>query len=109
MEVASPIVLLLLGCGALLVRVGIGWYGRGAMRAKNAAGVVLRNVLDLAVATLAFWAIGAAIMQYGGRSPIGIEPRLLFGARDNQGTTTFMNLVFVLIGTAPLAGALAER
>lgn len=100
--------LVMLGCAALLVRVGLGWYTAGLMRSKSAAGAALRNVLDLAVAVLAFWAVGAALMRHDGRV-LGLTPRLLFGARDDQPALTFMHLVLVLIGTAPVAGALAER
>jgi Amt family ammonium transporter len=93
--------LTLLGCAALLVRVGLGWHAAGLMRSKNAAGVVLRNVIDLSVACLAFWAIGAAVLHR--------NAGMLFDAKHLQGEATFVHLVLVLIGVAPVAGALAER
>src|SRR5438309_1446965 len=101
MGLTDATLLTLLACGALITRVGLGWYGSGLSRAKNAAGAVLRNVVDLAVAAIAFWAVGAAIG--------GMNWRFLFLAHDDSPATTFAALVFVLIGAGPVAGALAER
>src|SRR5688500_3495783 len=93
--------MLLLACGALLIRVGMGWYAAGQSRSKNAAGATLRNAIDLAVAALAFWAFGAAIMNgYAG---------LIFDAKGHAGAAQFVQLVLVIIATAPVVGAVAER
>src|SRR4051812_46264230 len=87
---------------ALLVRVGLGWYAAGLSRSKNAAGAVLRNAIDFAVAALAFWAIGAAIFS-------GDAGHLFLARSGFASTTTFVQLVLILIGTAPVAGAIMER
>jgi Amt family ammonium transporter len=87
---------------ALLVRVGLGWYAAGLSRSKNAAGAVLRNAIDLAVAALAFWAVGAAILS-------GDAGHLFLARSGFASTTTFVYLVLILIGTAPVAGAIMER
>src|SRR5205823_13822940 len=97
----EPVLLTILACIALFTRVGLGWYASGMSRAKDAAGAALRNVIDLAVAALAFWAFGAAILV--------MQPRLLFLAHDDVPSNTFAMLVFVLIGASPVAGAVAER
>ena len=87
--------------GALLIRVGLGWYAAGASRSKNAAGAVLRNVADLAVAVLVFWAVGMAVMNG--------YPAFLFDAKGEAGVTQFVQMVMVLIATAPVMGATLER
>jgi Amt family ammonium transporter len=101
--------LILLACLSLLVRVGLAWYGTGLSRSKNAAGVIFRNAMDLSVAALAFWAVGAALLEYGGRSVVGIVPGLLFDAKSGATGFTFFRLVLVLIASGSLAGAIAER
>ena len=80
----SHLLVVLLACGTLLIRVGLDWYISGLVRSKNAAGAILRSVLDMAVAALAFWAIGAAILD-GSGSVFGIRAGLLFDARDDLG------------------------
>ena len=93
--------LMLLGAVALLVRVGMGWYATGLSRSKNAAGAVLRNVLDFCVATLAFWAIGAAVC-FGDRG-------LIFDIGRRFGANAFFHLVLVLVASAIPIGAAGER
>ena len=92
--------LMILGSVALLVRVGMGWYATGLSRSKNAAGAVLRNVLDFCVATLAFWAIGAAVC-FGDRG-------LIFDVGRRFGANTFFHLVLVLFASAVPIGSAGE-
>ena len=95
------LLVVLFACAALLIRVGIGWYAAGQSRSKNAAGAALRNATDMAVAALAFWAVGGAIFN----GDIG----LIFDAKGRAGPEQFVQLVLVVIATAPIVGAAAER
>jgi Amt family ammonium transporter len=105
---ATRLAVAALACGALLVRVGFGWHAAGSVRAKNAAGVVLRSVADLAVAVLAFWAIGSAILNASG-TVLGLELGRLFDINGKAGLAQFVQITLILIGTAPVIGAVAER
>ncbi|HEV2295698.1 MAG TPA: hypothetical protein VGR35_17760 [Tepidisphaeraceae bacterium] len=93
--------IILFGCLALLVRVGFAWYATGLARSKNAAGAVLRNVLDFSVATLAFWAVGAAI--FAG------DAGLYFDHRGEAHYATFFHLVLVLFASSIPISAAGER
>jgi Amt family ammonium transporter len=95
------VMIVVFACGALLIRVGMGWYATGQSRSKNAAGAALRNATDMAVAALAFWAVGAAIMNG--------DAGLIFDAKGRATSQQFVQLVLVLIATAPVLGAVAER
>ncbi len=105
---ATKLSIAALACGAILVRVGIGWYAAGSVRSKNAAGAVIRSVGDLAVSVLAFWAIGAAILNAQGMV-FGLEPGRLFDINGKAGLGQFVQVALVLIGTAPLMAAAGER
>src|SRR5215207_3979273 len=95
------LLIVVFACAALLIRVGMGWYAAGQSRSKNAAGAALRNATDMAVAALAFWAVGAAIMNR--------DVGLVFDAKATAASQQFAQLVLVLIATAPVVGAIAER
>ena len=95
------VMIVVFACGALLIRVGTGWYSTGQSRSKNAAGAALRNATDMAVAALAFWAVGAAIMNR--------DAGLIFDAKAHAMSQQFVQLALVLIATAPVVGAVAER
>lgn len=55
--------LVLCGLAVLLLRAGMALHVSGLSRSKNSAGAILRAVADLCVAVLAFWLIGAAVMN----------------------------------------------
>lgn len=95
-----------LGAASLLIRLGQALYGTGLIRAKNAAGSVLRTLADLCFATLAFWAVGAAIFTQT-RNPwfsIDLSNIAFKGTAD-----LFFLLAVVLVGTGIFGGAVAER
>jgi Amt family ammonium transporter len=96
---------------ALLVRVGLGLYLAGLSRSKNSAGAVLRSVCDLCVATLAFWAVGAAVLFQTHNPFLGFELDLALGG-TGQGAIVWRVLFFAtvaLIATGPVVGAVGER
>src|SRR2546430_2358224 len=92
----EPVLLTILACIALFTRVGLGWYASGMSRAKNAAGAALRNVIDLAVAALAFWAFGAAILV--------MQPRLLFLPHDDVPSNIFAGWLPYMLAASALHG-----
>ena len=99
--------LIVLGALALLVRVGLAMYGTGVTRSKNSAAAIMRAVCDLCVATLAFWAVGGALLTQPTSWPIGLNKFWLFGG--SGGGLSFFLLAVVLSGTGAVAGAVAER
>src|SRR5438105_6753562 len=99
-----------LAAAALLIRVGLAIYVAGLSRAKNAAGAVMRSLCDLSVSSLAFWAIGAAILFQNHNAYFGIDPHLLVGwsLRETQ-WPVFLFMVIALIPSAVVGGAVGER
>jgi Amt family ammonium transporter len=103
--------LIVLGAGALLVRVGQALYATGLSRSKNAAGAVARTLFDLCSAALAFWAVGASILVQQRNAFFGVRPSLLVGwnvSGEFAGLVAFY-MIAVLIACAVPAGTLAER
>jgi ammonium transporter, Amt family len=101
-------VMIALGAGCLLIRLGLTLYRTGLLRAKNAAGAVLRVFADLCVSTLAFWLIGAAILLQMHNQFFWVDPK---GIAFSSGGTAelFFLMTVILIGTGIVGGALAER
>lgn len=97
-----------LGAACLLIRLGLVLYRTGLLRAKNAAGSVLRVLTDLCVSTLAMWAVGAAILLQSNNSFFGINPKLIALSAGGNGSLFFLMTV-VLVGTGIVGGAMAER
>lgn len=101
-------VMVALGAGCLIVRLGLALYGAGVIRSKNSAGAVLREVSDLCVASLAFWLIGAAIFTQERNGFFWIRPDAV-AWRHADVSVMFFLLTTVLVGTGVVGGAVAER
>jgi Amt family ammonium transporter len=94
--------------GALLMRVGFAVHGVGMARSKNSAGAIMRHLCDLCVATLAFWAVGYAIMACGRRF-LGLAPGAMVGLSGCDPASLFFSATAVLVATGIVPGILAER
>ena len=109
----TTVSLIILGSMALLIRIGVALHSCGLSRSKNAASSAIRSVVEMAVAILAFWALGGAIMSSTGGAAFGFSRRLLFFLYGDDGgflhIELFFNIVLVLIAVGPLAAAMGER
>jgi len=64
---------------ALVIRAGWTLYAMGVSRAKHAGSALGRQVMDLCVGLIAFWAVGASIAAYvsSSNSIFGVDPHRL--------------------------------
>ena len=103
--------LILLGAGILVARVGQALYAIGVSRSKNAAGAAARSMFDLCAATLAFWAVGAAILFQQDNGMLGLRPSLLLGWKlsGDAAGVVFFHGAAVMLATGAIVGTLTER
>jgi Amt family ammonium transporter len=96
------------------MQAGFAMVEAGLVRAKNAANVLMKNLLDFCIAALGFFVFGYAIM-FGGSGPIvGTSGWLLVGAQSAAAgipLEAFWLFQAVFAGTAAtiVSGAVAER
>ena len=93
---------------ALMVRAGQVLAGIGMSRAKSAASAGARGLVDVCVATIAFWAVGAAILLQQSSAFCGIRTDHLLGW-CGMSANWFGLLSMALISTGIVGPALAER
>lgn len=101
-------VMVALGAGCLLVRVGLALYATGLIRSKNSAGAVMRAVCDLCLASLAFWLIGAAILLQHHNPYLGVRGSAI-AFHGGDFSVLFFLMTVILVGTGAVSGAVAER
>jgi ammonium transporter, Amt family len=96
--------------GALLIRLGYAVHAAGMARSKNSAGAVMRQLCDLCVALLSFWAVGYSIVSVG-NGVFGFAWRELLGpSNPADPDVNFAPLALaMLIGVGIVPGVLAER
>ena len=87
--------------GVLLVRIGMAVHETGMLRAKNSVSAIVRNVTDVCIAALVFWAVGGAIFHW--------KVGLLFGSAPGDRAMMMRSLVTVLLGMGIVSGMIAER
>ena len=102
-----------------LMQAGFAMVEAGFTRQKNSANIVMKNLMDFGVASLAYWAIGFALMFGAGNALVGTSGWFLGG-----GEGTFDSLAWatppltakwlfqaVFAGTTAtiVSGAMAER
>ena len=108
-------------CGVLvlLMQAGFAMLCAGSIRAKNAQNILLKNLLDLCVGALSFWATGYAF-AYGGpgdgsRGSRFVGSRHFFlsdgfeGAESHGFRSWFFQFAFAATAATIVSGAVAER
>lgn len=85
----------------------------GFTRAKNACNIMMKNLMDFSIGTIAWWVIGFSLMFAAGNSFIGSTEFACVGdyAGVNGLNWTFVIFQCVFAGTAAtiVSGAMAER
>lgn len=100
-------------CLVMFMQAGFALVEVGFTRAKNAANILMKNLMDFSVGSLAFWAIGYSIMF--GEDIAGFigEITLFYGPDEVDGLPQITKLMFQTVFAATAAtivsGAMAER
>ncbi|WP_299528389.1 ammonium transporter [uncultured Lutibacter sp.] len=97
-------------CGILVffMQAGFTLVETGFTRSKNAGNIIMKNIMDLCIGSLGFWAIGYTVM-YGETigSLIG-TPTLFFDDAENM-HNLFFQTVFAATAATIVSGAVAGR
>jgi Amt family ammonium transporter len=98
------------------MQAGFAMVEAGATRAKNAANIVMKNLMDASVGSLIFWAVGFGLM-FGANSSGWIGTNNFFLSEFDPGTPEGMfdfaffifQTVFAATAATIVSGAVAER
>ena len=91
-----------------MMQAGFAMLETGLTRSKNATNIMMKNLMDFSIGTLAFWAVGYGIM-------FGVDAFFLTGAtaQVSEGLSTFttwmFHVVFAATAATIVSGAVAER
>ena len=95
-----------------LMQAGFALLETGFTRSKNAVNIIMKNVMDVSVGGLAFFAVGFGLMFGTGLfGIIGTSGFFLWGISDDPWTLSFFLFQAVFAATAAtiVSGAVAER
>jgi Amt family ammonium transporter len=94
------------------MQAGFAMVESGFTRAKNAANIIMKNLMDFSIGSLAYWAIGFAFMfGTSWKGLIGTSGFFFSGIADDPWTLAFWMFQVVFCATAAtiVSGAMAER
>ena len=98
-----------------LMQAGFALVETGFTRAKNAANIMMKNLMDFAAGSLAFYILGAALM-FGASKAAGWfgwggfgMPSLMDGEGSWNWTFLFFQTMFAATAATIVSGAVAER
>ena len=111
---AYPVDLLWTVVAAILVffmQAGFTLVEAGFTRAKNTVNIVMKNLMDFSVGSLAFWLVGFGLMFGVSNGFAGTTGFLLSGVPNEPFTYAFLLFQTVFCATAAtiVSGAMAER
>ncbi len=92
------------------MQAGFAMLESGMVRSKNAVNVIMKNYIDMAFCSLAFWAVGYGLMF--GANPTGFFGTDHFVLHDTDSwsyTLLLFQIMFAATAATIVSGALAER
>ena len=94
-----------------LMQAGFALLEAGLTRAKNAANIIMKNLMDFAVGSVAFFALGFGLMFGESNGFFGTTLFGLSGASGDSWIYTFLmfQTVFAAAAATIVSGAMAER
>ncbi|MFV0365190.1 MAG: ammonium transporter [Mangrovibacterium sp.] len=106
--------LIICACLVMIMQPGFALVEVGFTRPKNAANILMKNLMDFAIGSILFWFVGYGLM-YGASAIgfIGTDSFMFMSDAVNGGvadyTTLFFQTVFCATSATIVSGALAER
>ncbi|SNR46631.1 ammonium transporter [Lutibacter agarilyticus] len=97
-------------CGILVffMQAGFTLVETGFTRSKNAGNIIMKNIMDLCIGTIGFWAIGYTVM-YGETIGSFIGSPTLFYSNSEDMHNLFFQTVFAATAATIVSGAVAGR
>ncbi|WP_346881482.1 ammonium transporter [uncultured Algibacter sp.] len=96
------------GILVFFMQAGFTLLEAGFTRAKNTANIAMKNIVDLFIGTIAFWAVGYSLM-YGNTISGFIGELTMFYIEPGDMHNLFYQTVFCATAVTIISGAIAER
>ncbi|XP_063960880.1 putative ammonium transporter 1 [Lytechinus pictus] len=102
--------LIVMSCVIFLMQMGFAFLEAGSVRAKNTTNILLKNMLDVCIGAVAYWAIGYAF-AFGKQANAFIGYRYFFfeSLPACLYSHFFFHFVFAATAATIVSGAMAER
>ncbi|XP_077977459.1 putative ammonium transporter 1 [Glandiceps talaboti] len=101
--------LLVMGCLVFFMQCGFAFLEAGSVRSKNTTNILIKNLLDVSIGAIAYYAVGYAFSFGSGNFFIGYEYFFMIDMPTSLYSHWFFQFVFAATATTIVSGAMAER
>ncbi|XP_077994370.1 putative ammonium transporter 1 [Glandiceps talaboti] len=101
--------LVVMGCLIFFLQCGFAFLEAGSVRSKNTTNILIKNVLDVCVGAMIYWAMGYAFAFGEGNWFIGSRNFFFEDFSSDMLSHWFFHFVFAATATTIVSGAMAER
>ncbi|GAB5371059.1 hypothetical protein AAMO2058_001546800 [Amorphochlora amoebiformis] len=99
---------LMAGILVFVMQAGFGLVEAGSIKSINSQTILLKNLMDVSVVTLGWWAFGFSISANGGNAFSG-DGRFVFSSSQDNWVALFFNWAFCAAAATIVSGAVAGR
>ena len=100
---------LIAGCLVFFMQAGFTLVETGFTRSKNTGNIIMKNLMDFSIGSIAFWAVGYSLMYGDSTGFIGDFSQYAFFDSTKDMHSLFFQTVFAATTATIVSGAIAER
>jgi ammonium transporter, Amt family len=100
---------LIAGSLVFFMQAGFTLVETGFTRSKNTGNIIMKNLMDFCIGSLAFWAVGYSLMYGDSTGFIGDFSQYAFFDSAKDMHSLFFQTVFAATAATIVSGAIAER
>ncbi|XP_021933567.1 putative ammonium transporter 1 [Zootermopsis nevadensis] len=97
------------GITVCLMQCGFACLEAGAVRSKNTTNIMMKNIMDIFISSVAYWLFGFALAYGDGNSVIGYTHWAGMGVDYGKMADWFFQCIFAATAATIVSGAVAER
>ncbi|EDV19694.1 putative ammonium transporter 1 [Trichoplax sp. H2] len=97
------------GLIVFFMQTGFAFLEAGSVRSKNTTNILIKNVVDMLIGAISYWAVGYAFAFGDGNTFIGTKYFLLINLPGPGYSFWWCNYVYAATAASIVSGAVAER
>ncbi|XP_033646044.1 putative ammonium transporter 1 [Asterias rubens] len=98
-----------MACLIFFMQCGFAFLEAGSVRSKNTTNILIKNLLDVCIGAVAYWAVGYAFAFGPGNALLGHRYFFFENMPSSLYSHWFFHFVFAATATTIVSGAMAER
>ncbi|KAJ9592291.1 hypothetical protein L9F63_001187, partial [Diploptera punctata] len=91
------------------MQCGFACLEAGSVRSKNTTNIIMKNIMDIFISSVAYWLVGYALAHGNGSSVVGLTYWAGIGLPADKRAHWFFHCIFAATAATIISGAVCER